>query len=279
MKVLVTGGAGFAARYLRMELVSAGYDVVLTDVVGDGVFSADLTDAVAMRHLVADIRPDACVHLGAISFVPDATRDSDRLMRVNVGGTGNLLAALAAEVPGARVLFVSSAQVQARPLSAYAASKLEAESVVGRIQNLDTVIARPANHTGPGQNPKFAIPSFIRQAQEILRGERKGFSVGNLESVRDFSDVRDVVRAYRILLEKGERAGVYAISSGNRFSMGEMLDMICRLMHVDAPRVIDPMLFRPTDASPVLDTKPIRSLGWEPMYSMEQTLRDMKEMA
>lgn len=279
MKVLVTGGAGFAARYFRTELVSAGYDVVLTDIAGDGVARADLTDAVAMRHLVADIRPDACVHLGAISFVPDAARDSNLLMRVNVGGTENLLAALAAEVPGARVLFVSSAQVQTRPLSAYATSKLEAESVVGRFKNLDTVIARPANHTGPGQDPKFAIPSFIRQAQEILRGERKGFTVGNLESVRDFSDVRDVVHAYRILLEKGERAGVYAISSGNRFSMGDMLDMICRLMHVDAPRMIDPMLFRPTDASPVLDTKPIRSLGWEPMCSMEQTLRDMKEMA
>ena len=279
MKILVTGGAGFVAQHLRPELVSAGHDVVLTDITGEGVIAADLADATAMRQLVADVCPDACVHLGAISFVPDAARDSELLVRVNVGGTENLLAALAAEVPGSRVLFVSSAQVLARPLSAYAASKLEAEGVVARFSDLNTVIARPANHTGPGQNLKFAIPSFIRQAQEIYTGKRKNFTVGNLDSVRDFSDVRDVVRAYRILLEKGERGGVYAISSSNRFSMGEILDMICRLTHVDAPRVIDPVLFRPTDASPVLDTEPIRNLGWEPMCSMERTLRDMKEMA
>ena len=279
MKILITGGAGFVARHLCPELVSAGHDVVLTDITGEGVIAADLADATAMCQLVADVCPDACVHLGAISFVPDAARDSELLTRVNVGGTENLLAALAAEVPGSSVLFVSSAQVLARPLSAYAASKLEAEGVVARFSDLNTVIARPANHTGPGQNSKFAIPSFIRQAQEIYTGKRKNFTVGNLDSVRDFSDVRDVVRAYRILLEKGERGGVYAISSSNRFSMGEILDMICRLTHVDAPRVIDPALFRPTDASPVLDTEPIRSLGWKPMHSMERTVRDMKEWA
>ena len=267
------------ARHLRSEFVSAGHDVVLTDITGDGVIAADLTDAAAIRQLVGDVRPDACVHLGAISFVPDAARDSKLLARVNVGGTENLLSALSAEVPRSRVLFVSSAQVLARPLSAYAASKLEAEGVVARFRDLNTVIARPANHTGPGQNSKFVIPSFVRQAQDIRNGKKKGFTVGNLDSVRDFSDVRDVVRAYRILLEGGECGGVYAISSGNRFSMGEILDMICRLTHVDAPRVIDPTLFRPTDASPVLDTKPIRNLGWKPMYSMGQTLRDMKETA
>ena len=277
MKVLVTGGAGFVARHLRAELVSVGHDVVLTDIAGDGMIAADLVDASAMRQLVAAVRPDACVHLGAVSFVPDAARNQEAMRRVNVDGTENLLRAFALEACHARILLVSSAQVLVHPLSAYAVSKLKAEEMLARYPELDSLVARPANHTGPGQASKFVVPAFVRQALEIKDGLRECFRVGNLASVRDFTDVRDVARAYRMLLDKGSRGCIYPISSGKRFRIDEVLDVICDIIGIDAPRCVDATLFRPTDASPTLDVSSLYNLGWVPRFSLNQTISDMIE--
>ena len=286
MKVLITGGAGFVASHLVRELTTAGYDVWLTDCQEADLPNyrqADLTDADAIFKLVDDVRPDAVVHLGAISFVPDAANDRKLLERVNVGGTQNMLNALAAarlprrcrDLP--QFLFVSTAQVYMRKSSAYAMSKMSGEAMVFHYchEGLDGVIARPANHTGPGQSEKFVVPSFIHQALEIKAGHRRYFTVGNLDSVRDFTDVRDVVRAYRLLLEKGVATGVYAIGATNYLSMRELLVKVAKMVGVPVDYKVDPMLWRPMDASVELDTTPIRELGWEPQFTFDETLAAM----
>lgn len=284
--VLVTGGAGFVAGYLRRELMRVNRKVVLTDVADTQLPDyrrVDLTDRSAVRDLVAEIRPEAIVHLGAISFVPDAAKDPGLLERVNVGGTENLLRAMV-EVGVPRrehdlptFLFVSTAQVFNSPLSDYAKSKLSAEAVVRHFghEGIDAVIARPANHTGPGQLPKFVLPSFVRQAKEIKKGRHEKFVVGNLESVRDFTDVRDVVRAYRLLLEKGEAGRVYVIGSNFRLKIGRLLQLVAEQVGVLSTAEVDPALWRPTDASKELDVSLMEELGWKAEIPIGRTLRDM----
>ena len=284
MRVLVTGGAGFVAGYLAAELASAGHEVWLTDCKDaklPNYRQVDLTDEVGVRELVAAVNPDAIAHFGAISFVPDAASDENNLERVNVGGTRNLLKALlAASRQGRankppRLLFSSTAQVYMKNLSAYAMSKVAGEALVLQYCREGGVIARPANHTGPGQSEKFVVPSFIRQALEIKAGWRPCFTVGNLESIRDFTDVRDVASAYRLLLEKGKATSVYAISSANHLSMRDLLVKIAEAIGVPDVYEVDMSLWRPSDASKMLDTAPIQSLGWQARFSLDDTISDM----
>lgn len=290
MRVLLTGGAGFVSRYLAAGLCSAGYEVWRTDCRDaklPNYRKVDLTDREGVRELVAEVRPDAVVHLGAISFVPDAARNGDMLERVNVGGTRNLLKALVSVKPQnrpdwrPRFLFVSTAQVYMKDLSSYAMSKMAGEALALQYcrEGIDAVIARPANHTGPGQDAKFVVPSFIRQALEIKAGGRSRFMVGNLDSIRDFTDVRDIARAYRLLLERGKTTGVYAIGSSNHLPMRELLAKIARAVGVPNAHEVSPLLWRPSDTSVPLDTAAIHALGWRPHFTLDATISDMVSAA
>lgn len=305
MKILVTGAAGFAGRHLVRELLAAGHAVATTDAVpADSPAAAglpdyapaDLRDAAALRALVRAARPDAAIHLAAISFVPDAAKNPTLLEEVNVGGPCNLAEALLAEAPAARLAFVSTAQVYGasavpgaapfsedaplRPATPYARSKADAERALARLaaeRGLRHVVLRPANHTGPGQSPKFVAPAFARQALAAARGELREIRVGNLDSLRDFSDVRDVVRAYRLAVERGADGAAYNVSSG---AMLRIRDLLARLLALagatGTPVAEDPALWRPADEVPTLSIARIRAdTGWEPEIPIDRTLRDL----
>ena len=280
MKVLVTGGAGFVAGHLAVELTSAGHEVVLSDILdvdSPNYFKADLTDRAEILSLIDKVRPDAIVHLGAISFVPDAEKNPEKLKLINLGGTENILEGVKRYVPKAKILFASTALVLGGELTPYAAMKLAAEGVVAQFgwEGYSAVIARPANHTGPGQSEKFVVPSFVRQAVDIKKGIKDHFTVGNLDSVRDFNDVRDVVRAYRILLESPNAKGAYSICSDCRMSIRQLLETIAAVVGVKPSFEVDHSLWRPADVAQVIDTARIKSLGWRPGIPITQTIRDM----
>ena len=295
MRVLVTGAAGFVGRHLLPALRRAGHEPLPTDSRADpaaDIAALDIRDADAVDAAIQRLRPGACIHLAGIAFVPDAARDPLALDDINVAGTLQVAQALLRHVPRARMLFVSSAQVYGmrnrpgarretdvlEPASPYADSKARAEAALlelAKRQDLDVVIARPGNHTGPWQAPMFVAPAFAHALLDFRDGRLPSIAVGNLDSERDFSDVRDVVAAYVLLLEKGARGGIYNISAGVHVRIGELLTSLARIAGVSPVTHVEPTRFRPTDAMPMLDTAQIRALGWRPAYPLERTLADL----
>jgi len=301
MRILVTGAGGFVGRHLVRELAINGHETFAFDVkfstpVDKAIdaFIGDLRDSETVRRIVASVKPEACIHLGAISFVPAGKTDPELMFSVNVIGTVNVLEALRKHSAGSRILVISSAQVYGStgsvravsenkpiaPVSMYAISKATADLTTlayARQFNMHTMTARPNNHTGPGQSARFAVPSFARQVKAIARGESEPvIKVGNLESERYFIDVRDVARAYRLLIEKGRPGEAYNISSQNRIKIGTLLDNICSLAGIKPQYIVDPEKFRPTDSSPILDISKLQNVtGWKPEIDLFKTLRDI----
>ena len=296
MRVLVTGAAGFAGLHLLHELAVNGHETVAFDrapaSVPDTVsfHKGDLCDHKGLVRLLAEVKPDACIHLAALSFVPDGNADPASVFNINVIGTLHLLEAFRTHGPGARILVVSTAHVygtpagsvpltEAAPLAPvtfYAISKACADNLslaYFRDYGMHVSTARPNNHIGPGQAPRFVIPSL---AGQIKAGSGRHVRVGNMDSVRDFSDVRDVVRAYRLILERGQGGKAYNISAQNFQRIGDIADRFCKMAGGGVELRKDPSLFRPTDTSPQLDTKRMETeIGWQPLIPFEQTLRNI----
>src|SRR4051812_7331317 len=210
-KILVTGSSGFVGQHFARMARIAPLEI-------NGKF-VDLLDAQGVQAAVAATRPDAVVHLAAQSFVPESLRDPLQTYRVNFIGTHNLLSALKATGFSGRVLYVSSAEVYGavpdselpvgenhplKPLNPYSVSKIAAEALCyqwSHTEQFEVVVARPFNHIGPGQSERFAISDFAKQIVEIKRGHKEPiFHVGDIDVMRDFTDVRDVIRAYIALL-------------------------------------------------------------------------------
>jgi len=303
MRVLVTGAAGFVGRHLAAELAGAGHSVVAFDLefttpveCAETLRTGDLTDPKLINRIVAEEATAACIHLGAISFVPAGDANPDKMLSVNIGGTVNVLDAYRNHSPSARLLIVSTSRVYGEidtgtaltedslftPLSIYALSKTAADTAAlayARRYGMYTMTARPGNHTGPGQADSFAVPAFAKQIKAIAEGKTEPvLVVGNLDSVRDFTDVRDVVRAYRLLIEKAPPGMAYNISSQKRVSMREIVDILCARANTDPAITVDKDKFRPTETSPLLDITRIReATGWSPQIELSETLRDILE--
>ena len=288
MRALITGGRGFVGRHLEAHLASCGDEVVAIDL------EHDVANTEEMAGVVGEVTPDAIYHLAAISHVGQSWDDPTEVLRVNVLGTASVLAAARRLERPAATLLVSSAEVygivspedlplselsDARPASPYAASKLAAEviaaqAVVGYQQRV--VIARPFNHFGPGQSPSFFIPALCTRLIDARDTGRSQVPVGNLTTRRDFTDVRDVVRAYRMLIESGISGERYVIASGVDRSMSEIADTLVALVGGGVELVADPSLMRPADV-PVLrgDSSKLRAVtGWIPEIDFATTLND-----
>ena len=306
MRVLVTGAGGFVGPYLVRALAEHGHQVhgLVQAAVPDGVLAGvpvsvhrgDVLDAPAMDALVARVRPDAVCHLAALSFVPAAERDPPAAYRVTVDGTLIVLRAVREHAPTARLLYVGSSDaygavlsdelpidedVPFRPLTVYGASKAAAELTAaqwGRAYGLDVVRARPFNHTGPGQSPAFVGPALARQIADIEAGRQgRVLRVGNLDPVRDLSDVRDVVAGYVALLERGMSSHAYNLCSGIGRSIREVVDVFRSLARVPIDVEQDPALVRRVEVPSLIGcAERIQAdTGWHPAIPFEQTAADL----
>lgn len=256
-------------------------------------FSADITDAQALDKVVADTKPDACIHLAAWAFVPSGSVEPAKIFDINLTGTTHVLEAFRKIASPARILFISTSHVYGMrmrpapiqeedplgPDTFYAISKAAADQICllyARQYGMNSMVARPHNHIGPGQSPKFSIASFARQIVAIQNGAPPVMKVGNLDNRRDFTDVRDIVRAYRLLIEKGTPGQAYNIASGREVRVGDVLDRLCQLAGVTPEIGRDPTFYRPADENPTLDMRRIRKdTGWEPVIPLDQTLTDI----
>jgi GDP-4-dehydro-6-deoxy-D-mannose reductase len=290
VKALVTGAAGFVGRHLVSHLETQGDDVVGIDR-EQGV---DLLDPDTLTAAVVDAGPDAVYHLGGWSDVGASWEQPLATFRVNAEGTLNLLEACR-EAGVGRVLVVSSADVYGkvslrelplteespfRPVTPYAASKIAADELGLQAwlgHGVEVLRARAFNHLGPGQTNRFVCPAIAeRIALNELEG-REVVTVGNLTPRRDFTDVRDVVRAYRCLVLDGEPGEAYNVCSGSDIAISELADrlvaMAARPMRLEG----DPTLQRTVDV-PVLRgdyTKLHKATGWDPEIDLDQTLADV----
>jgi GDP-4-dehydro-6-deoxy-D-mannose reductase len=294
VKVLITGEHGFVGTWLRRELFAAGHEVRSSP-------GLDVTDRPALTGRIHDAAPDAVAHLAAISFAPDAAADQQRAFTVNVGGTINLMEALRTLPRPPAVLITGSSEVYGSPSAdelplressplaprtAYALSKAAQESVglaYATRAGWPLVVCRAFNHTGPGQREVFVVPALARRVRDVVDGSRREVPAGNLDVRRDFSDVRDVVRAYRLLLEgladrRIDTGGrVVNVCSGRAVSIRSLLDGICRVAGVEAPVSVDPSLLRPDDPVEIRgDASQLERLtGWRPHIDLSTTLRDV----
>ena len=292
MRAVVTGGLGFVGRHLVAHLREAGDEVTTLDHKGD--LAVDITDGPAVAAAVTKVAPEAVYHLAGWADVGASWADPVTVLRVNAEGTLHVLRACTAAGVD-RVLAVASADVYGvvtedelplteaaplRPTSPYAASKLAADALALQAflgHGLGVVRVRPFNHLGPGQSEQFVAPAIAARIARAERDDTDTIAVGNLSARRDLTDVRDVVRAYRLLVERGAPGEVYNVCSGADVSIQSLADLLVGLARRPVRLVTDPDLLRPVDL-PVLRGDATRlhaATGWKPEIPIEQTVADL----
>ena len=304
MRALITGITGFAGGFLAQMLIEQGCTVYgvsrwrrhgLEHLNKDiSLFTTDLRDPTVVDDLLNDIRPDVIYHLAGQAFVPTAWADPWATMENNIRPQLNILQAMVKKKSKARVLIVASNQVYGkiekedlpinedtafRPDNPYGVSKV-AQDMLGLqyhlSHDLDIIRARSFNHIGPRQNDSFVAASFARQIAEIEAGLIEPvLNVGNLQAERDFTDVRDVVRAYALLVEHGDSGEAYNIGTGQAYAIQYLLDVLLSYSQADISIQQEAERLRPSDVSVIYaDNHKLRSkTGWEPVFSLEESLQ------
>jgi GDP-4-dehydro-6-deoxy-D-mannose reductase len=301
-KILIFGVGGFVGSYLSKEFMEHGYRVVGTDKV-KGVmlpkqvdfYESDLMNTTDVEALVNKVQPDIIVNLAAVSSVGDSWNIPQATMQVNVIGALNILEAARKSTYRPKILFVGSSEEyvssefpinEDRKLNAcnpYGISKVTQEMFAKLYREqygLKIYYVRPFNHTGVGQRDSFVLPSFCKQVAEIEKsGKSNVMKVGNIKVRRDFSHVRDIVRAYRMIVESDNCELAYNVGSGCAHSLEEILRYVISLSSQKIDIEIDRNRFRPTDQPVVCcDYNLIKTeLGWEPHYTVFDAMKEMYE--
>lgn len=302
-KVLIFGVSGFVGRYLAEEFLSNNYLVIGSDqgknpsLPKDVTFiSADILDEQAINEIVQNVHPDIAVNLAAISSVGASWSIPQTTITVNVIGALNILEATRKFNPNCKVLFIGSSEeyvISKYPMSEdreldatnpYGISKVTQEQFAKMYRDyykMKVYCVRAFNHTGIGQKDSFVLPSWCKQVAEIDKSGKPGtIKVGNLSVQRDFSHVKDIVRAYRMVVESDDCSVVYNIGSGKAYRLEEMLEYIIGLCNQKVSIEIDKDRFRPSD-QPVIccDHSLITNqLGWEPKFTVFDALKELFEM-
>lgn len=303
--VLITGGTGFAGSHLIEALLAAGYTNVHTTVFRDppshltlllpaeNFHPADLTDQDATAKLLKTLQPTQIYHLASFAAVSSSYGGVREVLTNNIGLQVNLLEAVKAHVPQTRVLSIGSAdgygmsessdelpvseEHPLRPVNPYSVSKVAQDLLAYSYSvayKLDIVRARPFNHFGERQSPDFALPAFMTQIAKIEQGEQTELQVGNLTAIRDLTDVKDMVRAYVLLMEKGVSGESYNIGTGVGVQMQTVVDMLAVMATTSIVVTQDPARMRPIDVPELVAANAkIKALGWEPEHSLEESLK------
>lgn len=284
----MTGARGFVGRYLVEHLESTGAQVT-----GWAREQVDLLDGRAVARAIAELRPAVVYHCAGAAHVGQSFSNIADTFAANVLGTHHLLDALRVAGVDARVLITGSSLVYrqsdrplqeddpTRPVTPYAVSKLAQEMLARRSIREDgqhVLLTRPFNHIGPRQQPTYAAPAFAQQIALIERGRmRAEIVVGNLDASRDLHDVRDTVRAYAAIAERGEPGRIYNVCAGQAFKIRDVLDRLVRMSRVKVTITVDPDRYRPSDNLIVWGdrTRIERELGWAPAIPLDRTLKDL----
>lgn len=299
-RALITGGSGFAGSHLFDLLLSEGWQVTLYDLDVDPAFLAgrgrfiqgDVTSRERMADALKQAQPEVIFHLAGIAFVPHAERDKEKTLAVNLMGGVHLLEAMRDAAPGAKVIVISSSEVYGkvaaermpldestpvRPHSFYAFTKaaLENAAFYAAASGLQATVLRPFNHIGPRQSDLFVASAFARQVAQVEAGVIPPvIKVGNLEAVRDFTDVEDMARAYLLAGERDLEQRVYNVCSGGGVKIQEMLDLLLGMARVKIRVEQDPDRLRASDM-PVLIGSNARfsgETGWKPRIGIEASM-------
>lgn len=296
-RALVTGASGFVGPCLIEHLLGLGYEVTgcvhgaeISVPEGCGKRDLDVTDGAAVRTMILESGADEVYHLAGLTR--PASGSIDEFYQVNFYGALNLLEAVREHAPEAGVLLVGSAYAYGKvdhavsereslePVNHYGVSKASAD-LLGHsyaLEGLHVVRARPFNHSGPGQSPDFLLPTLVQQFSEIKAGKREPvIHLGNLEPVRDFSDVRDIVRGYYMALQQGRNGEAYNLGSGRGVSVRELFELVSQEAGIEVELVAEPSRMRASDIPLLVAdvSKAHKELGWEAGIPLEETLRNM----
>jgi GDP-4-dehydro-6-deoxy-D-mannose reductase len=306
MRALITGINGFVGGHLAEHLLAAtdwqiigvGREALPLATIRERIAwnVADLTDSAAVERVVRAVQPEVVFHLAALAHPASSFRDPRGTLFTNIGMQLNLFEAIRAAELDPTVLIVCSGEeygvvqpdeipvdehTPLRPISPYSVSKVAQDMLAYQYHaahGLRTIRVRPFNHTGPRQEDRYAPTGFAHQIARIEAGlQEPVVRVGNLQAQRDYTDVRDIVRAYRLAVERGEPGAVYNLGSGRPVAIRTILETLVQLSHIEIEILPDPERMRPADV-PIVACDATRfrdQTGWEPCIPLEQTLRDI----
>jgi GDP-4-dehydro-6-deoxy-D-mannose reductase len=301
MNSLITGINGFVGQHLSELLLKKGFNVFGADIIESkkqnpkiNFIKTDITNKKQVSDMIKKSKPDYIFHLAAVSSVKTCKDNPELTQKVNLGGTENIMSACVDNNLNPKILITSSAHVYGipkylpideshpvNPVNEYGKSKLEQENTSLSFFNknkLSVIISRSFNHIGPNQATGFVCSDFAKQIAEIEKGTTKPeIHVGDISSKRDFTDVRDIVKAYLLLIEKGKAGEIYNIGSGKGYTIKEILDRLIAKSKSKISIIADKSLFRKSDIPALIanNKKFVDLTGWKPEITLDKSLTDI----